>query len=112
MAKVKKDAAKVEPGKGKNVLIKSPGQKANFWKPKVIGETVIGKLVKIVNTVKYGDSMRLMTPAGTVCISVNVYLSDIPWEEYIGKTLLFKYAGTVGERNCRTYEVSEVQEPN
>lgn len=93
---------------GKKVLIKAPGQKANFWKPKAVGELIVGKLMAITLG-KYGATLRVAAPTGTVSIPVNVYLEDVDWNPYKGKVLSFEFKGLYG-RGCRLYEVNEIQE--
>ena len=90
------------------ILIKGPGQKANFWKPKTIGEVQIGKLTAIVNG-KFGNSLKIASPSGTVTIPVNVFLEDIDWTLFKGKTLSFEFTGVYG-RGCRLYCVHEIRE--
>jgi hypothetical protein len=96
------------PGETK-ILIKGPGQKANFWKPQTVGETKVGKLTAIVHG-KFGASLKIAEASGTVTIPVNVFLEDIDWTMFKGKILSFEFNGVYG-RGCRLYTVHEVQEP-
>jgi len=94
------------------ILIKAPGEKANFWKPRGVGETIVGKLMAIKSG-KYGQSLRLATPTGSVSVAVNVFLEDVDWTPYKGKVLSFEFKGehkgSYG-KGCRLYEVNEIRE--
>ena len=93
--KKKKETVKPLPASlgGEEILV-DPEAKANFWKPKVVGETRVGKLLGKTTT-QYGEVLNLDTPEGPCIIPVSVTLKKVDWDKVIGRTILFRYDGTV-----------------
>ena len=98
-----------QPQVGKRTRILDHSAKAAFWKPKIAGEHVLGKLVRIATGGEYGPSLRIQTATGTISVSVNVILADVDWAAYIGKTLDVTFTGLVGKRNARSYDVDLIE---
>jgi hypothetical protein len=86
-----------------DIVLLDPSAKPNFWKPKKVGEEVVGKLTTIVKT-KFGDTLSLITSSGLVVIPISTALARVDFVSYRGRSLYFRYEGTVG-RNCRLFKV-------
>jgi len=78
---------------GEEILV-DPEAKANFWKPKVEGETRVGKLLGKTNT-QFGEVLNLDTAEGPCIIPISVTLKKVDWDKVIGRTIFFRYDGTV-----------------
>jgi len=89
---------------GEEVLV-DPSAKANFWKPKEVDETKVGKMLGKSNTT-YGEVINLDTATGLVQIPISVVLKKVDWDKYNGKMLYFQYRGTV--KRYRTFFVKVV----
>lgn len=76
-------------------VIKEPGQKIPFWKPKVKGQNVVGKLVRISSS-RFSKLLTISTDEGSLLVPVSVFLSDIDFEQYLGRNLYFSYEGLAG----------------
>lgn len=87
-------------------LLVDPKAKANFWKPKVEGETKIGKFLGKSNTT-YGEVINLETADGLVQIPISVVLKKVDWDKHVSKNLFFQYVGTV--KRYRTFLVKTVK---
>jgi len=92
--KKKEETKKQEVATGGEEVLVDPEAKANFWKPKVEGETRVGKLLGKTNT-QYGEVLNLDTSDGPCIIPVSVTLKKVDWDKVIGRTILFQYKGTV-----------------
>lgn len=79
---------------GDEEVLVDPNAKANFWKPKVEGETRIGKLLGKTNT-QYGEVLNVETADGLCQIPISVVLKKVDWDKYIGKNIFFQYKGTI-----------------
>ena len=107
--KVKAEKEKVDPivtaAEGEEILV-DPKAKANFWKPKVEGETKIGKFLGKTSTT-YGEVINLDTADGLVQIPISVVLKKIDWDKHVQKNLFFQYVGTV--KRYRTFLVKTIK---
>ena len=104
--KKKKETVKPLPASlgGEETLV-DPDAKANFWKPKVVDETRVGKLLGKTTT-QYGEVLNLDTSDGPCIIPVSVTLKKVDWDRVIGRTILFQYKGT--EKRYRKFFVKAV----
>ena len=108
MPKQEKGKAAPLPVTGKRTpLLKR--EKPVFWKPKMAGEHLTGKLLRIVRGSQYGPSLRIATSEGIKSVSVNVILADVDWTLVVGKVLDFTFKGLVGKRGARDYEVDLIE---
>lgn len=86
--------------------------KVPFWKPKVVGEKLSGKLVRVVPGQDGRESMRLITAQGPISVGINFALGDVDWSLHVGKLVDLIFTGEVGSRHGRTYDafVTETEE--
>jgi hypothetical protein len=92
--KKKAEVKKQETTAGGEEVLVDPEAKANFWKPKIEGETRVGKLLGKTNT-QYGEVLNLDTSEGPCIIPISVTLKKVDWDKFNGRTILFQYKGTV-----------------
>ena len=100
-------AKKVEappPKSGGRVQVVDHKAKVPFWKPKSVGEKLIGKLIAVVVGQEGRKSMRIVTPTGAISVGINFALANVIWENYVGSQVELIYTGEVGQRHGRTYD--------
>ena len=106
----KKKVEKVKPlppALGGEELLVDPEAKANFWKPKVEGETRIGKFLGKTSTT-YGEVLNVDTVDGLCQIPVSVVLKKVDWDKFTGRNLFFQYIGT--KKRYRMYLVKALEQ--
>ena len=101
------------PTSGRRTQVVDHKAKVPFWKPKVVGEKLIGKLIAVVVGQEGRKSMRIVTPTGAISVGINFALANVIWENYIGAQVELIYSGEVGLRHGRTYDafVMEPEDP-
>lgn len=102
---MKKDEIKTSPKEGEEILIKASSEKLKFWRPTKIGDSVQGKLVAISEG-NFGKMLKLKTQKGIIGVNIGAFLEDIDFIELQEQEIKFSFAGTVGKRGMKIYDVS------
>lgn len=91
----------------KSSLIKSSDEKMQLWKPKKVGETVEGKLIRISDT-QFGKVLRIKEKKRIISVPVSTFLEEIDFIEYVNENIKFVFKGIAG-RNMRTFDVFHLE---
>jgi hypothetical protein len=80
----------------------------NFWKPKEVGESVVGKLLPLTMN-QNGQILEIeKSDGGLQHVAVSTVLENVAWESYVGKTVKLTFGGLVLSKSGRSYMTFDV----
>jgi hypothetical protein len=79
-----------------------------FWKPKEIGETILGILSSITMN-QNGRILQITKEDGSIqSVAISTVLENVKWDGLIGKTVKIVFQGTEVSKTGRTYMTFDV----